>query len=253
MVDLTFLRARLQQDANGNRTPVTAQTYHQKWGSASRPVLCGCSDGKQYVIKGSHNGRQLITDNMIGRLGQLLGAPVGEIGFANIPQDLKNAQPEMADIGIGIGHATVWVPGCSEKQSIANVALPENRPRFALLLVLYSWTVSNDPQCIYANAAPQLVYSVDHGHFLFAGNVRWTAATIQAIGAAVIDPFFAQVNLTCDEIRAARPALEAITDADIGLVVAGPPDEWGINATERQAFRDLFIRRRTELLALLPH
>src|SRR5579863_8203479 len=110
MADVNVIRDQIRAAAQGNRNSVIAQTYHQKWPSASRPVLCSCNDGKQYVIKGSHNGRALIIGNMIGRFGQLLDAPVGQVVYAEIPQVLRDAEPQLSDVGVGIGHGTLWMP-----------------------------------------------------------------------------------------------------------------------------------------------
>jgi hypothetical protein len=252
MPTIEQVRAILRADARGERTVVSAQTFHQKWPSASRPVLCGCDDGARWVIKGSHNGRSLVADNVVGRLGQLLGAPVGDVGFVDIPDALKAIEPLLADVGTGIGHATSFLPDCTDKESVGHMDVPENRPRFALLTVLYSWALSNDPQCIYSKFEPRLVHSVDHGHFL-NGSTTWSVATLQGVGPVAVDPYFAACGLSTAELTAGRRALEAITEDDIALVVADPPDQWGITTQEREALRQYLSARRVGLLALLPN
>ena len=69
-----------------------------------------CDDERDYVLKGSQNGRKLVADHVVGRLGQLLGAPVGDTSFATIPDELIAIEPQLADVGAGICHATLWVP-----------------------------------------------------------------------------------------------------------------------------------------------
>lgn len=184
MPTIEQVREEIRAAARGDRRPGVAETFLQKWGSASRPVLCSCSDNTKRVIKGVHNGRQLVPDHVVGRLGQLLGAPVGDVGFAIIPDELKRMEPQLHDVGAGLGHSTIWVPNCSDKQKIGHMNVSENRERFARLLVLYSWVRSDDSQCIYAESEPRLVYSVDHGHF-FLGSTNWSLATLQDIGSVV--------------------------------------------------------------------
>jgi hypothetical protein len=53
--------------------------------------------------------------------------------------------------------------------------VPDNRPRFAALAVLYGWIPAGDAQLIYRQTVSHLVYSVDHGHF-FPGGPNWTLA-----------------------------------------------------------------------------
>ena len=89
------IRQILRDCAAGNRRPVTAVTFRQKFPSASRPILVRCDDNSDYMLKGSHNGRSLVSDHVVGRLGQLLGAPVGHVSFAIISAELKAIEPQL--------------------------------------------------------------------------------------------------------------------------------------------------------------
>jgi len=188
---------------------------------------------------------------VVGRLGQLLGAAVGEVGFVNIPEELRAIEGQLGDVQAGIGHATAYADAYSDRQGIAHFDVAENRERFAKLMVLYSWAVSGDGQCIYSNSAPHLVLSVDHGHF-FPGSTGWSLATLQAGQPVALDPLFNQCNFTGAELAVARDAIGAISEDDISLVVQGPPAEWGISGAERDALRQFLSSRRQGLLGALP-
>ena len=251
MTNIEEVRTQIRNNARGERIIVTAETFHQKWPSTSKPVLCSCSDGKKYVIKGSHNGRQLVPDHIVGRIGQLLGAPVGEVCFSNIPDELKAVEPQLSDVGSGICHATLWLPDCTDRQGLDHMDKDYNRERFALLQVLYSWTIASDHQLIYAKSNPFLVYSVDHGHFL-NGSTGWTPASLRQISPVVLDPYFSACGLTESAMAIAKTRLAQITDDDIQLIASGLPDEWAVTTDDRIAITEYLVTRRDRLLNLLP-
>lgn len=251
MPTIEQVREEIRAAARGDRHPVVAETFLQKWPSASRPVLCSCSDKSTRVIKGAHNGRQLVPDHVVGRLGQLIEAPVGITGFAVIPEELKGIEPQLSDVGPGIGHSTIWLPDCTDRQAVDHMNKEYNRERFARLQVLYSWAFAGDHQLIYAKTEPLLVYSVDHGHF-FHGSTGWTPALLRQIGPVVLDQYFSACGLQVSALADATAALSRITDRDIELVAMGPPDEWGITIDDRTALTEYLVSRRDELLKLVP-
>jgi len=245
------IRQILRDCGAGNRRPVTAVTFRQKFPSASRPILVRCDDDGDYVLKGSHNGRSLVADHVVGRLGQLLGAPVGQVGFGVIPAELKAIEPQLSDVGTGLCHATRWVPNCSDKQGLDHVDKLYNRERFVLLRLLYSWTIANDHQLIYAKSEPFLVYSVDHGHFL-NGSTGWTPASLREIGPVTLDPYFSGCGLPDSAFAGVKTQLAQVTNDDLRMIAAGPPDEWGVTHDDRIAITEYLVARRDRLLTLLP-
>ncbi len=250
MPTIEEIRTAIGNAATGQRVVVVAQTFLQRWPSASQPVLVSGDDGRTYVVKGSQNRKMIVAEHVVGRLGQLLGAPVGEVAFASIPNELKAIEPNVQHIGGGIAHATLWIPGCTEREGLTHVAHPYNHRRFALLAALYSWAVAGDHQCIYSKGEPYEVYSVDHGHF-FPGGPNWTLDSLNQAPLVQLDPWFAQCNLPGAMMAEARHQLESITDDDVNLIVSGPPDEWEFSEAERDALRVYLRRRRQELIALL--
>lgn len=251
MASIEEVRTQIRNAARGERNTITAETFHLKLPSTSKPVLCSCSDGKKYVIKGSHNSRQLVPDHIVGRIGQLLGAPVGEVCFSNIPAELKAVEPQLSDVGSGICHATLWIPDCIDLRGIDHMDKDYNRERFALLQVLYSWTIANDHQLIYAKSNPFLVYSVDHGHFL-NGSTGWTPTSLRQIVPVVLDQFFSTCGLPESVMATAKTRLVQITDEDIQLIAKELPDEWAVTIDDRAAITEYLVTRRDTLLTLLP-
>lgn len=234
---------------------MVAVTYRKRLPGVSRSVLLVCDDGNEYVVKGRQVGRPIITDQVVGRLGMAMGAPVGHVSLVHVPRELIVLQPELQHLQPGVAHGNLWIAGCSEDREPYNhVSVSENRPRFALIAVLYGWIEAHDHQFIYQKSSPRLVYSVDHGHFL-PGSIGWSQATLTAPTApATVDARTMQVcHCTSREINDACCRLQRITNDDIAHAVAVPPDDWGIDLDERIVLAMYLARRRKELLeAIAP-
>src|SRR5574341_1340771 len=227
---------------------IFAHTFIQKGSSFSRPVWLECEDGKIYVVKGRHAGRSIFNDQMIARLGRAMNAPVGVPALIIIPEELGQAEPELNDITPGLTHGTEWVKDTSDKGWLAYTEEQYNRPRFALLSILYGWLCANDRQLIYHNQEPHLVYSVDHGHF-FPNGPEWTIENLA--GAPNVQPYEeirSGCNLSDAEIKVALESLRKVSNDSIIEAVAIPPDEWGVTIEERVAMVHFVIDRQKALL-----
>jgi hypothetical protein len=158
--------ARLIADAADHlEPPIRAETFVKKFATASQPVVLACDDGADYVVKGAQAGRMIVIDQIVARVGDAVGAPVGEPALVDVPATLIAAEPEMAHMAAGIAHGSRWIPNCTDQTGFAHTLVAENRDRFARIAWLYGWVVASDHQFIYSNDAPQIVYTVDHGHF----------------------------------------------------------------------------------------
>lgn len=242
---------RLMAEALTHRAPfVTAQTVRRQWDSASSPWLMKCDDGEYYVVKGRHNGRVIVNDQLVGRLGMAMGAPVGEVVVVNVPETLIDVEPALPRGMVGTAHGSRYLRGCSDdREASAAIDLDTNRARFALLAVLYGWVGANDHQVIYRNQPPRLVYSVDHGHF-FPGGPDWTETDLWSASSARPDPIIMnQCHLGNQDIVLACRSLEQVSDVDIASVTAAVPDDWQFASSERFAVAEYLLRRRQELLA----
>ncbi len=252
MADAGEWQKLIQRAASGRPAPVRAETYLKSWQTASQPVLVRTA-GADYVIKGAHVGRMVVNDQIVGRLGMALGAPVGQVCLVEVPAELISIEPAMRHFGPGIAHASLFLGGCSERASFEHASVKENRERFALLAVLYGWIGAQDHQFIYENALPHLVYSVDHGHF-FPGGPNWTSTNLAANPKPQTDPsIVSSCGLAAADFTAPAKALGAIRNEVIASVVATPPDEWAFDMTDRVALAMYLEQRRdtfaTELLS----
>jgi hypothetical protein len=227
---------------------VTAHTYLRSWPSASRPVLLRCDDGHDYVVKGAQTGRTVINEHVVGRLGKLVGAPVGQVAIVTVPDALVNAEPQMAHVTPGPAHGSRFLPHCGDRENLLHTDVPENRDRFARLAILYGWMGATDHQFIYENQPPHRVHSVDHGHFF--NGPGWTEASLAALPSAALDVTISTAcGFTDDEVGAAAATIPLADDAAIASVVAGPPDAWGMSKADRVALASTLATRREALIA----
>ena len=232
---------------------IRAETFHRKWGSASRPILVTCDDGAQWVLKGAHNQRANFNEQIVARLGAAIGAAVCEVCVAEIPRALCNIEPQLADVTAGEAHGVRYVPDCTDREGVRHTAEPGNPERFASLQLLYTWAHAGDHQLIYTLNSPHVVYSVDHGHF-FPHGPNWTAATLGACPAITqLDGTFAPCGLTPQVLKTFRDRIAAVSDPAVRLLVDGPPDSWGVAAAERDAMHAFLVQRRNQLVALLDN
>jgi hypothetical protein len=213
--------------------------------------VLGCEDGHDYVVKGRQAGRAIINEQIVGKLGAALEAPVGQINLIDVPADLIGMQADLNHMPPGVSHGSRLILDCSDKLWLAHHDVPDNRPRFAGLAALYGWIPAGDPQLIYGQTAPHLVYSVDHGHF-FPGGPNWTVAGLNGAGPCVLyGELMNGCKITREELLAVENRLRTMSVETIAEAVAMSPDTWNIAAEERIAVAAYLAARREQLMAVL--
>ncbi len=246
----------LEAAASSRPTAINAQTYVKKWGTSSNPVALICDDGHTYVVKARQPnnatiGHVVVAEQVVARIGLLIGAPVPEVALVEVPALLVSAQPEMGHMQPGVAHGSRFMADVTEQMALDNTHA-ENRERFALLAVLYGWMAASDHQFVYNKTGPRLVHSVDHGHF-FPGGPNWTLASLTQPSSAQLDSTITNAcALTQEEKENAVRHLVKVKETDLARIVAIPPEDWGFVEAERIALLDYLTRRRDEILAAFP-
>jgi len=157
----------------------------------------------------------------------------------------------MAHVAAGLAHGTHWVSGCTEAEGIQYTALPENRLRFASLAVLYGWVSAGNEQFLYKTTPPNLVISVDHGHF-FPNGPDWTTASLAGAPPPQLNRLIAEAcAFTQAELAAPIARLRTIGDTHIAAIVGRPPSAWNVAREDRVALADYLATRRDLLLHTL--
>jgi hypothetical protein len=245
----------------GRPAPRSAMRHDGGIGTATKPQKFTCDDNRLYAVKFVQNqhgdGRGVATEQFIGLLGELIGAPVAPVELVEVPQALTDellrdraAHYLDFDPAPGVHHGSRWAADHSERAAVDHV--DANRESFGALDVLYTWaTCSGDQQFIYSNAAPHTVLSVDHTLFL-PGGFGWSAATLAAAKAALTqDATLAPFGLTPEDRAEALGKLGALTPASLAEVVARPPDSWGVTMQDRVALAEFLWERKDPVLTML--
>lgn len=230
------------------RVSVRALAYRRTYPTASRPALLLCSDRCDWIVKGSETGKTTTSEQVVCTLGRMLQAPIVPFGLVNVTPQLINATSGLQHMRPGLAHGTQLLPNCDDARFL-NYLNDENRPRYAALHVLYSWTGGNDHQVLYKMGSPVLVYSHDHGHF-FPGGPNWTTGSLSQPPAAHEHVFFAHVGLLKKEYEASLDLLGAIDEAAIVEAVVAPPEEWACTIPERAALAQYLWSRKDRVLDL---
>ncbi len=151
---------------------------------------------------------------------------VNSVAFVDIPPELLAVNPEMGHMRPGLAHGSQYVSDCVEGW-FQHVDVRENRPRFALLSVLYGWMVAAERQFFYGTRAPYLVYSFDHDAF-FPGGPDWTINGLESAPFADVDAVIVeQCGLRHGELNAACAYLEKIDPEIIASAIRTTPGDWG--------------------------
>ena len=235
--------------------PILIAYFRKSWKSSAQPVLARGIDNCNYVFKGRQAGRQIVNDQIIARLGATLHAPVPATYIVELDEDLLECYPDFDFLTPGTAHATLYVPDCIDNRELEAhyTQRTENRLRLALLCVLYGWVQANDHQFIFEKQQPNLVYSVDHGHF-FPHGPNWTIQNLIQASPARLDERLCKAcdfNNKSEEIRKALSNLESVTETQIISAVASPPTEWGLTMEERSFMVEYLVQRKQQLINLL--
>ena len=226
--------------------PIQARTFIRGYRTKAEPVLLKCADGKEYVVKGQQAGRQIVNDQIVARLGTMLGAPVGKPQLVEVPVELIEIEQRLVHISPGAAHGTLWIPQCDDHFVLIATGEDANRTRLAHLAVLYGWVVPNDWQFLFSLSPPRLIHSVDHGHF-FPNGPNWKIEDLLEADPPHIPECFSDCYFATAELSEALESLAAITVEQIIQAVASPPDEWGLTIEERVQLVQYLIRRQQEL------
>jgi hypothetical protein len=234
-----------------------AETFVKRRYSASQPIDLKCGDGNLYVVKALRSdirqGRMMFNDQIVARLGRLIGAPVADVGLIDIPKQLIDLNPErntqMGHVIPCIAHGSRCFENVSERvDAFSHVSDDDNKSRFAAAGVLQAWVVASDRQFIYETVDPFRVYSVDHGHY-FPHGPDWTTAHLtNAAPAAVAADLKNACALSQSDIAEVCVKLNTVSETDIGTILAIPPDTWDVPLPDRIALAEFLWMRRNELI-----
>lgn len=229
---------------------MTAETFVRNWASYSTPVALRCDDGETYVVKGLQPAKPamahaIVLEQVLARLGRIVGAPVPEVVLVDVPQALIDVEPEIAFMSAGLAHGLGLVDNCSDKIGIEAVTSDRNRQAYGRLAVLDGWGHAWRPAADQDAGRGRGVWSVDHG--LFAGGKNWTAASLAGLPspAAPFPDLFAHADQ--DALDDALLKVHAVTDDALAGVIGWVRPSWGVPTEDLVALAKFLAGRRDTL------
>jgi hypothetical protein len=222
----------------------------QSTAGGSGAFLARADDGERYWVKTLNNcqsARVPATEQLVGRAGAAIGAPVCEVRTLHIGAEFHGWEFRPGrSLVPGIAHASRHVENSRETHHLEARGEDENDRRHAYLLALYDWCWGNDPQWLMALDQENKFFSHDHGHYL-PGGPNWRSEQLERSVDVehAIDP---GGPLSLQAVREVAEKIRAVDRAMIIGILRDIPREWPVSDSELEAV-GFFLERRAEQVA----
>jgi hypothetical protein len=203
-------------------------------------------DGRRYWCKPRNNlqdGRVPVNEQIVAKLGLLIGAPVCEPQLVYLPSALAGWEFRAGHrIEPGWAHGSVAVESVVETRDLGNRTSDDNARRHAGIYALHDWCGGSDAQWLMAGSDAEF-HSHDHGHY-FPEGPRWTIASLQQAAGAAHQLGFAATGLDGGELNRLADRLTGTTEEEIGACASNIPAEWPVEDDELEALVGFLYARR---------
>jgi hypothetical protein len=221
-------------------------------GSGSFMVLG--EDQVRYWCKPVNNfqsPRLPVTEQIVGRLGRLIGAPVCECNLVSLDEiaGWEIRQGTGRKVEAGYAHGSCAIEPTLETRELKFRTHDDNSRRHCGLYALSDWLYCGDLQWLRATDEDNAYYSHDHGFFLTGMN--WTRESLAACGAEqgpiTLDPR----QLDKKEVGRLAETLEGLGRAEIEDAISGLPASWPVSDEELAAVAQFADLRKAAVAARL--
>lgn len=217
----------------------------------SHPLLVQGTDGvvtRRFWVKPLRNGqgseRVPITEQIVGRVGALVGAPVCEVVLLEVPAELDGEPTgRPSRLTVGFEHGSGDIADAQLVRDLVHRTEDDNASRQAWLFALFDWCWGDDQQWLYDAGDQNRIYSHDHGFYLPPGGTTWTVETLRA---SVDTPHVLGLpidGLQRGEFTAAADKFEAVTRDELVQVLRQIPESWPVSDAELETL-GWFLERR---------
>lgn len=228
--------------------PTAILPLQQSSSGGSGAFLVRADDEKRYWCKclGNPQGPRVpANEQIVGRLGRIIGAAVCDVSIIRIPAELKDWEYRPGQrLAEGYAHGSLAIAGPFETRSIQHAGDDANPERLTSLRILADWCWGGDHQWLYVPAEENRYFSHDHGHY-FPGGPNWTIDTLRsndpsqaAPGAGTIPAQRPEVALRIAEV------LAQMDELGIARALAGLPSDWPVKEDELVEMTTYLARRR---------
>ena len=215
----------------------------------SLPFQVSATDGQIYWVKQIQNQqspRVPVTEQVIAKCGQLIGAPVREFQLIQIPAELDGERlSNGTTLRQGIAHASlnlefaafdkIWGP--------ENRSRDDNQRRHAAYFAFFDWCWGEDCQWLYDATDDMKTYSHDHGHFL-PGSPDWTVESLMNHTEEAHSLDSSPEGLDYNELENVAGRLENLKAAELNAALCCVPKSWPVTDKELEMLGSFLDTRR---------
>lgn len=225
----------------------------QKSSSGGSGAFLGLADdGQRYWIKPLNNAqgeRVPITEQIVGRMGNFLGAPTCEIRTIFISEEFAGWEFRPSrKLETGIAHASLHVENAIFTRALDHCMDDDNSRRYAFLFALYDWCWGGDAQGLLAVKDENRFFSHDHGWYLPPEGKTWTVADLDA-NVDVPHELSTQPNgIGASAAEEVARVLEGVTKNVLQDALAAIPSAWPVTDEELE-WAGFFFEKRASMVA----
>jgi hypothetical protein len=216
----------------------------ERGGSGS--FLVTADDERRYWCKVLNNPQGAmvpVNEQLVGRLGRLVGVSTCEVSLVEITEDLVGWEFRAgSSLVTGWAHGSVAVNGAVETHALDHRASNDNARRHAGFFALFDWLAGSDPQWLIAGAEDNAYYSHDHGCYL--QGPAWTIESLQQHVGGAFQLGGQSGGLDMTELERLASGVSAVTEKEVVGAVANMPLEWPVTDEALEAFVDFTLERR---------
>lgn len=204
----------------------------------SQPRLAHAPNGLDYWVKVIGNPQHEmvpVNEQIVGRLGSLIGAPTCQVDLVNVTDAMAES---IQDPGFkaGIAHGSLHVKTAThEVRTLSLRQRDDNATRHAAIVALVDWCFGFDHQWLVAGLSDQEFYSHDHGNF-FPYGYTWSE-NLESLPSVLHEPprlprRFSPVGLNPAELERCAGFLEGIDPQLLVSVLSAVPQDWPVSNCE---------------------
>jgi hypothetical protein len=249
--ELDVWRGLVSQRMDPTDALVVEQPLVPSPSGGSGTFLAVASDRQRWWVKPQNNlqgPRVIVAENIVGRVGALINAPVCEVAAVSIPEELAGWEFRPgAKLEAGVAHASLAVDDAQELRQLEYRDRDDNRRRHAGVFALYDWCWGADDQWLHCESDDRKVYSHDHGMYLPDGPA-WTEATLLTVVDQAHPLGHTASGVDADALNAFADRLDAIGREEIAEVMSSVPASWPASDGEL-ATVGFFLERRAPAVA----
>jgi hypothetical protein len=207
------------------------------YGAAGSFMVLG-EDQQRYWCKSLNNfqgERVPITEQIVGRLGKLIEAPVCECALINLDDitgwEIRPGTGRLT--GPGFAHGSAALEPVLETRELKHRSDDDNRRRHCGLYALSDWLYGGDLQWLRATDEDNAYYSHDHGYFLTGP--EWTIESLEELRDEQVPLTLETEQLDPGELERLANSLEALPSKAIEAAVSALPASWPVTDEELEA------------------